>query len=132
MARYRRNYTYTPPQMDFFTPYAAPGATSDGSQDQAQAEIARLQRRVQTLEASRTVLQQETSRLVALTSRLQQEVILARMMSGSGSGANADEALKRDILKIAHRRYSGPQGQPATELAHEICVRLTAGRKPRR
>jgi len=71
--------------------------------------------------------QRRSTELSADILRLSLELHAARQQQPQGT----HDTLIRELIKLAHPdRWS--QGQPATELAHEITVRLTAGKKARR
>jgi hypothetical protein len=118
-----------PHQLDLMTiPTLATALPPDAKAfEDAQRQIAALKRDLD-IETRRAV--DLAAAHVALS--LENAALKADLAAARRSAGAADvESLKRDLIKLAHPdKWS--QGQLATELAHEITVRLTTGKKTRR
>lgn len=91
------------------------GYEQDECSSSVHARIRAAEAKISSLEKALT----EARRLQALA-----EFALIAHKNLSNYGGGADEILVRELLTIAHPdKWS--QGQPATELAHELSVRLT-------
>ena len=106
-------------QLDLMTIPAPALPPSQAAYEAAQRQIAQLTEQLRAAKVQHELLHSTNTALLRQLAEARQQQ------------PNDAEALKRDLIKLAHPdRWS--QGQLATELAHDITVRLTAGKKPRR
>jgi len=93
----------------------------------AEGQLRKAQKQITDLEQALRTMAQKTKTLEAENYML--NVYLSQAQAGTSQTGKAE--LVRELIKLAHPdKWS--QGQLATALAHEITVRLTAGKKPRR
>jgi hypothetical protein len=126
-----RTYTDRASQLDFLSLQDTPGeppTTEDGLRHKLMMEqlrTAEMSKKLAKATEAKSLLERH---VLDLHAKLRQAEAQA---STPGSTGTADKALIRELLILAHPdKWS--QGQPATELAHEITVRLTTTPKPRR